>query len=195
MEQDTKEVAVVKGQATKALAAATELTVTSQEEMEKAADHLSKMKTVAKMIKERKEAITKPLNEALASARDLFKPIEQNLAEAERIVKGKMLVFQNAEEARINKEKNKIIDKVESGKMSVEKGIAKMENIAPVQTSTQGKVGSVSTRLVKKYRVVDETKLPRIYMMPNMAKITEDLKAGIEVPGAEVYEEKVIAAR
>ena len=37
--------------------------------------------------------------------------------------------------------------------------------------------------------------LPREFLAPDMAKITEALKAGVEVPGAEVYEEKIISAR
>lgn len=194
MEVETKEIAVVKGQASKALNAAEALMITTQEEMVTATDHLSKMKQVAKMIKERKEAITKPLNEALKSARDLFQPIEANLAEAERIVKGKMLSYQRDEDERISKDKNKVIDKVESGKMSVEKGIAKIEQIGTVQTSVQGKVGAIAFRNVKKYRVVDESKLPREFLMPNMSAITEALKAGKVVPGAEMYEEKVVAS-
>lgn len=185
---------MVKGQASKALNAAEALMITTQEEMVTATDHLSKMKQVAKMIKERKEAITKPLNEALKSARDLFQPIEANLAEAERIVKGKMLSYQRDEDERISKDKNKVIDKVESGKMSVEKGIAKIEQIGTVQTSVQGKVGAIAFRNVKKYRVVDESKLPREFLMPNMSAITEALKAGKVVPGAEMYEEKVVAS-
>lgn len=193
-EIETKELAVVKTQATKALGAANDLTIASQEDMVKATDLLSKIKTVGKMIKERKEQITKPLMEALTSARDLFKPIEQNHAEAEKVVKGKMLDWQDAEEKRIAVKKAKIVEKVETGKIKVETGIKKMEDVGHVQTSTQGKVGAVATRTIKKYRVVDETKIPREYLVPDMKKITDALKAGKEVPGAEAYDEKVIAS-
>ncbi len=195
MEIEEKEVSLVKAQATRALTAAEAINITSAESLESAVDLLSKMKKVGRMIKDRKEAITKPLSEALNSARDLFKPIEANLTEAEGVVKRKMLDYQEAEEKRIDAEKEKVVDKMEDGKMSLEKGLAKMEKIGDVQTSAQGKIGSIATRIVKKYRVTDESKLSREYLMPDMGKITEALKAGKEVPGAEVYEEKVIAAR
>ena len=192
---ETKEVSVVKQQASKALNAATKLVIKTPEDLSKATDHLSKMKTVGKMIKERKEAITKPLNEALAQTRDLFKPIEQNLAEAERIIKNKMLAYQD-EQGRNQKEAQaKIVERVEKGTMRADTAVAKLEKLPEVQTTAQGKIGSISTRIVKKYRVVNESLLPREYLTPDMGKITEALKAGLNVPGAEIYEEKVISAK
>lgn len=195
MEIETKEVAVVKGQATKALAAAQALIISSPEEMQAATDHLSKMKTVAKMIKERKEAITKPLQEALTSARSLFQPIEANLADAEALVKRKMLDYNAKVEREEAEKKAKIARDLEAGKIKEATAIKKMEAVPEVQTKVEGKVGTVTTKTIKKYRVIDEAQLPREFLMPNMAKITEALKAGQNVPGAEVYEEKVIAAR
>lgn len=192
---ETKEVTVVKQQATKALGAAQALTITTPEERASATDLLSKMKTVAKMIKAQKETITKPMMEALDNARGLFKPIETNLAEGEALVKRKMLdwdaeVDRKADEARI-----KLAQRVEKGTMKPETAVAKMEAIQEAPKAVQGKVGATQTRTIKKYRVVDELRLGREYLMPNMAKITEALKAGYTVDGAEVYEEKVISAR
>lgn len=191
----TKEVAVVKQQATKALAAAEALTIKTEKDAESATDILSKIKTVGKMIKERKEQITKPLSEALNSARDLFKPIEQNHAEAERIIKSKLLNWQEAERKRIEKDTAKVVDKMESGKMSTEKAVAKIEDIGEVQTKVTGKVGQISTREVPKYKVTNEEIVPREFCSPDMAKIKKALDAGIQVPGAEKYYEKVISAR
>ena len=191
----TKEVAVVKQQATKALQAAELLTIKTEKDAESATDILSKIKTVGKMIKERKEQITKPLSEALNSARDLFKPIEQNHAEAERIIKSKLLNWQEAERKRIEKDTAKVVDKMESGKMSTEKAVAKIEDIGEVQTKVTGKVGQISTREVPKYKVTNEEIVPREFCSPDMAKIKKALDAGIQVPGAEKYYEKVISAR
>lgn len=194
-EINSKEVAVVKQQATKALSAAEALTIKTTEDAEQAADILSKIKTVGKMIKERKEKITKPLQEALNSARDLFKPIEQNHAEAERIIKGKMLAWQDAEDKRIAKETEKVTTKMGEGKMTTEKAVAKIEQIGEVQKTVTGKVGQMSTREVPKYRILDEEQVPREFCSPDMVKIKKALDAGIAVPGAEKHYEKVISAR
>lgn len=193
--EETKEVTVVKQQATKALGAAQTLTITSDKDMEGATDLLSKMKTVAKMIKAQKETITKPLMEALENARGLFKPIETNLAEGEALVKRKMLDYQRIVDEKAEADRLKLAQRVEKGTMKPETAVAKMEAIQEAPKAVQGKVGAIATRIVKKYRVTDESKLQREYLIPNMPAITEALKAGKVVLGAEVYEEKVIAAR
>lgn len=200
---DTKEVAVVKTQATKALTAAQELEIASPEQMTSATDLLSKMKTVAKMIKERKEAITKPLTEALNSARDLFKPIESNLADAERIVKGKMLDYQRAIDEENEKKRLALAKKVETGYMKPETAVAKMEKIEDAPTTVQGSVGAMAFRNVKKVRFAELATLsgPDIaalvsggYVVWNETVARRDALAGKNVPGAEVYEEKVVAS-
>lgn len=192
---EVKEIAVVKQQATRALAAATNLVIKSEDDMKEATDLLSKIKKVGKMITDRKKEITDPINQALKSARDLFKPIEQSHEEAERMIKSKMLTWQSAEDARIRKEQEKVATKVETGKMSTEKAVEKMEQIGEVKTSVQGKTGSISTREVPKYKITDENLVPREYCSPDMSKIRVALDAGVQVPGAEKYYEKVIAAR
>ena len=193
---DSKEVAVVRQQATKALTAANEIAINKVDDLTKATDVLSKIKSVGKMIKQRKEKITRPLMESLSSVRDLFKPIEQSHAEAERIIKGKMLVFQENEERAQAEAKQKLVERVERGTMKAETAIDKIEDMQDVPTAAKGKVGSISTRTIKKVRIVDELKLPREYLSPNMPKINEDaLKKSVEIPGVEVYSEKVIAAK
>lgn len=191
---EDKELTLVRTQATKAMAVATDIQITDEASMTEATDVLSKMKTVAKMIKERKEAITKPMLEAINSARDLFKPIENTLATAELTIKKKMLDYSNEQEKARQEAMAKVAARVEKGTMKPATALKKMEAMPEVATSTQGKVGAVAFRTVKKFRVVDEIKLPREYMIPDMAKITAALKAGIAVPGAEVYEEKQVAS-
>lgn len=200
---DTKEVAVVRTQATKALAAAQELEITTPEQMTSATDLLSKMKTVAKMIRERKEAITKPLTEALNSARDLFKPIELNLAEAERVVKGKMVGYQTAADLEAEKKRLALAKKVETGYMKPETAVARMEQIEDAPTAVQGKVGAVAFRTVKKVKFADLTKLSCAdlnalatsgYLEWNETAARKAALAGELKVGVQVYEEKVVAS-
>lgn len=203
MDIDTKEVTVVKQQSSKALAAAQELAITSPEEMTVATDHLSKMKQVAKMIKERKEAITKPLMEALNSARDLFKPIEANLAEAERIVKGKMVAYQTKVEADAEAERLRLAKRVEKGTMKPETAVRKMEQIEEAPKTVQGKTGAMAFRNVKKVRFADVKSLSPVaqialceagYLVWDESAARRDALAGKLTTGVEVYEEKVVAS-
>lgn len=193
MANDT-ELAVVRGQATKALSAANDLVIKTDQDMESATDILSKIKQVGKLIKARKEQITEPLMESLKSARDLFKPLEQNHEEAERIIKTKMLTYQREADAKNRAEEERIAARVEKGTMREDTAIAKIEAMPEVKRSIQGKVGKVTTRKVPKYRVIDESLIPREYLVPDMGKITEALKKGIAVPGATIIYEEVISA-
>jgi len=202
-EPETKEVSVVKQQAMKALTAANELEIKAAEDMPVATDLLSKMKTVARMVKERREAITKPLMEALGSARDLFKPIEANLADAERVVKGKMLAYQAEADRKAEADRVKIAERVERGTMKAATAVARMEKIEDAPTSVQGKVGAVAFRTVRKVRFSELRKLEGGeiiklalggYLEWNETAARTDALAGKNVVGVEVYEEKMVAS-
>lgn len=202
-ELDTKEVTVVRQQSSKALAAANTLQITSADEMTTATDHLSKMKTVAKMIKDRKELITKPLTEALNSARDLFKPIEANLAEAERLVKSKMVAYQTKIEDDAEVERLRLAKRVEKGTMKPETAVRKMEEIQEAPKSVQGKTGAMAFRNTKKVRFAELTSISPEgimelvrggYLLWNEPAARRDALAGKGVAGVEIYEEKVVAS-
>jgi hypothetical protein len=196
----TKEIAVVekeikeyRSQVSFVQKGADSLTITSPDDMAKASDLLVAVGKVEKAVTERKEAITRPLMTALASARDLFKPLEVGYAEAKKTIKGKMLDYSVAEEERINKEKERVEKRVEKGTMRVDTAVKKLEGIGNAPTSFSGGSSKSSLRTVTKVRVVDESLLPREYLVPDMQKIQEAvLKQKLSVPGTETYEEKSI---
>ena len=175
--------------------AANALVITSNEDMTKGSDILNSVKQIKKSITERKELITRPLMDALASARDLFKPLETGYAEAEKTIKAKMLDFSIAEEERITKEKARVEARVEKGTMRTDTAIEKMEQIGDSKNSFAGESSKVSIRRMVKVRIVDESLIPREYLVPDMTRITEAvIRQGQIVPGVETYEEKVIAS-
>lgn len=198
----TKEVAVIppekeikeyKSQVLFVQKAANDLEIKSPEDMAKGSDLLDAVKKVETSIIERKEMITRPLMTALASARDLFKPLEIGHAEAKKTIKGKMLEYTLEEEERINKEKARVGARLEKGTMRQDTAIKKMEDIGDSKTSFEGSSGKTSIRTVTKLRVVDESLIPREYLMVDMTKITEAvLRQKLTVAGVETYEEKSI---
>ncbi len=150
------------------------LKVTNPDQAQDASDLLRVIKTYHKNLIERKEEMTRPLMKSLASIRDLFKPLESDLTDAEKTTKSKLLAYQIEEEERVAKETAKIEARVEKGTK---------------------KVGGIQTRTLTKVRVMDETMIPREYMIPNMPKITEAiLHQNVDVPGVEKYEEKSLAS-
>ena len=188
-----KEIKEYKDQVLFVQKAANSLEIKSPEDMAKGSDLLDAVKKVEASIIERKEQITRPLMTALASARDLFKPLEVGHVEAKKTIKAKMLEYSLAEEERINKEKERVEKRVEKGTMRTDTAIKKMEEIGDVQKSFEGGTGKTSIRTITKVRIVDESLIPREYLVPDMTKITEAvLRQKLTIAGVETYEEKSI---
>jgi len=180
-----KELKEYKSQVSFVQKAADDLVVASKEDLDKGAELLNAVIKVEKVITERKNAITKPLMASLASIRDLFKPLEAGPAEAKKTIKGKMLDYTIAEEERVEKEKSRVEARVEKGTMRTDTAIKKLEGI--------GDAPKTNLRKVTKVRIVDETLIPREYLVPDMQKIQDAvLKQKLSVPGVETYEEKSI---
>ena len=190
------ELAEVRTQVLSVQKAANDFIAESQADMERGADLLHLIKEVEDSIVERKQAITKPLMASLTSARDLFRPLEDGHAEAKKTIKGKMLAYQIAEEERVAKEKARIEARVDKGTMRVDTAIKKLEDIEDAPKNAAGSIGKVSTRSVVKIRIVDEAIIPREYLIPNIAAITEAvLRKNLTIAGVERYEEKQIVSR
>jgi cysteinyl-tRNA synthetase len=180
---------------------ANDLFVDSNESLEQATDILSQIKTASKDVKNRKEQITKPLNDALKSARSLFKPLEDDLASAERIIKDKMLDYTTEVERKAAEQAAKLEDRVERGTMRVDTAMRKMDDIETVGSSVKGAKGSVQFRTVRNIKIVDPTKIPLKYLSNEKvlaaisAAVRTDVLNGTKVDGVEIVEEKQVAAR
>jgi len=191
----------VKRQVTTISNQAGDLFIDSNESLAQATDILSKIKAASKDVKNRKEEITKPLNDALKSARSLFKPIEDDLATAERTIKGKMLDYSNEVERKAAEQAAKLEKRVEKGTMRVDTAMRKMDDIETVGSSVQGESGSIQFRTVRNIKIVDPTKIPLKYMMNEKvlaaisAAVRTDVLNGTKVDGVEIVEEKQIAAK
>jgi len=192
---EDKELKIVKSNTTKAVNASEALTIESQEDMASATELLSKINQTGDMIKARKEAITKPLNAGLKSARELFKPLETAQSEAKRIVSQKMIAYQNKVEEEERKAKAKLAARVEKGTMKLDTAVKKMEAIPETQNKVEAKSGSVTFKEVRVPKVVDEAKVPREYLILDMVKIRKAALAGVEIPGVVVEIEKQLANR
>lgn len=169
---------------------ANSLKVTTPDEAERGSELLRAIKDYSKSLTERKETMTRPLMQSLAAVRDLFKPHELDLKDAEKTVKAKLLAYQVEEQARVDAEVAKVLKKVEGGRMRDDTAAEKLGSIGEVKT-----IRGTQLRKVTKIRVVDETAIPREYLTPDMVKITEAvLRQNVDVPGVEKYEEQSLAS-
>lgn len=192
---DTKELAPIKAQVSKLENQATAVTIVSQEGYENAIDLVSKLKETGSEIKYKKESITKPLNEALKHVRDMFRPVETQFENAERIIKTKLLDYKRKKDEEARAEEAKVAARVAKGTMKLETAEKKMDSIERVENTTRGQVGQVQIKKIRKVRVTDQETIPRKYLVPDMVLIRQDALSGIVIPGIEIYEEESIAAR
>lgn len=191
-----KEVEVVKKEMLVVQKMANDFQINNDNDLAQSADILKKVSDGEKLLTARKEEITRPLMQSLSSIRDLFKPLELGFADAKKMLKSKVVAYQLEQEEKAEKEKARIAARVEKGTMRADTAAGKIEAIVEPKKSVSGNVGKISTRILVKVRIIDETSIPREYMVPDMAKITEAvLKQNIEIPGVEKYEEKSIAIR
>jgi len=148
----------------------------------------------ANKIKAIKERYTKPANEILKTARAMFSPMEKKFIEAERVINGKMIKFDEIQQIIVAKKIEKITQKVAAGKLDIAKAGEKMEKLE-VKNSYQGESGSVQFRIISDVVIIDLAKVPRSYLLPNSALIRKDVMSGIKIPGVEVRKRKITAGR
>ena len=99
---ETKELQPLKAQISKLENQANAVQIETQDGYVEAIDLVANFKKIGSTLKDKKESIIKPLNEALRNARELFTPIEKQLQLAESTIKGKLLNYKRKmdEEAR-----------------------------------------------------------------------------------------------
>ncbi len=124
----TKEVAEYKAPVMDVQRAANEYIVTA-DSIVGGEQLLRDIRSVELKIEERKTDITRPLMSALASARDLFKPLEIGLADAKKTVKEKILAYTVEQEEKARIESERIAKRVEKGTMKADTAAGKLATI------------------------------------------------------------------
>ena len=199
MDKQTQELAPIKQQVTKASINAGALSIRKEEDLKQSTDYLSKIKAIAKTVKERMNA---PVKRAYQAYKDIkaeqeitFGGFIADLERAEKIVKNKMLGYNEVVEARAKKKEDAIAEKVESGEMTFEEGSKKTEEVKTLDTKIDGKQGQIQYRTIQKLVIEDETAIPREFLVIDQYAVKKALMAGREVAGAKLVEEKLIAAK
>lgn len=202
VQYDEQEVKEQESKAKKALAIANKLEVTDDATEKKAVELMSNINKGLDDITARKEAITKPLNAALKSVRDLFRPIEADASEAVSIVKSKLRAYAIKREDDERKKREALAARVEKGTMKEETAMRKLDEMPEAPKAVQTRAGAVTYKDVKKVRIgniddLTDTQVIELrkggYLTLNEVAIRKDALAGKTIPGAEVYTDKEIA--
>ncbi|HEY9874609.1 MAG TPA: hypothetical protein V6D12_14310 [Candidatus Obscuribacterales bacterium] len=193
--------------------------IKNQEQYNAAVETLKIIKAKAKDLEIERKRITTPLDAAKSAIMDLFRKPTEYLAEAEKIVKTACVAYTTEqerirleqerklqEEARKAEEKRKRELEEQAKKWEAKGNAEKAEEkrqmaeevyvptpVVPVQVE---KAANESYREIWKFRIVDESLIPREYLVVDeklLGQTARNGKGKIKVPGVEFFSERTLA--
>jgi hypothetical protein len=179
--------------------------------MATASEYRSQLKEYAKAIKEKKAEVLDPLNETLKKFKSWFKPVEDKCEANLTIIDNKMVAYQTAKIAKEKAEEAKIVAKMESGKIDIDKAVDKLATINRVDKKVETDSGSTSfittqcfevvdSMMIFVKEIIDHNKAHKDYVIDheafnkyftvNEVAIRSAMKEGIKIPGVKYYTEQ-----
>ena len=191
----SKALAPIKARATKMQSIVNALVIKDEASLAEATKIRAGIKDVAKQIDAKKKEITTPLNTALKNVRALFAPLETACEESSRAVDQKVIAYnQEIEKTRLAEEE-RLAGKVEKGQMKPETAAKKLEGLPEIQRHVTTDKGAMTIVKIKKFKVVDLSKVPLQYHLPNETEIRRAMYAGTELTGVEYWTEDQVSGR
>lgn len=186
---DTKEVKALEKSIAPVVAKASKIVVIRDaKEMEIATETLSQLNKYADSVKAEKKKLTEPANATLKAIKALFAPLEDAVLPKIEAIRGAMSAYQTEQTRLAREEEAKIASRVGEGKgkLKVETAVKKMEDIDKPAEKIATASGGLRFREDKKLKIMDETMIPREYLIPDEKKILDALKGGTAVAGCEI---------
>jgi hypothetical protein len=160
-------------------------TISTDEQQEQVAGVLRDVKARYRAIEERRKEITGPLNAALKSVNDLFRPPREKFEALERVLKSKITAYLD-QKARANTAALQAAS-VASTPEQAQQSLATVAPVAPPE--------GVSVRHVWKFEVTDPDAVPRQYCSPDGKKIGAVDPTTTAIPGVRFFQEPVVSSR
>ena len=189
--KQSKEVAIISEEVSPIVIKAEKLEIIDSPTMESAVEFLSKLNQENDRLVADRETLTKPLNETLKGIRAKYKPSCDILDKAIETIRRKMGDYQLDLINKRKEEEEKIAKKMESGKLSMDKALTKINNLEEVENKVQTTSGSIQFRTDYVVEITSKKLLPLEYLEPKDMLILKDLKAGVVVPGAKLVAKMV----
>ena len=173
-----------------------EFKIGSADEYTKAGDVIKEIKQRLNKLDDKCKEYTKPLNDLkskiIADFRQISDPLEKFVEE----VKDMMTVWYRAEQKRLDEEQSRI--EAEALKKAKDENKSEVQ-VPVVNMAAKTQRGDFSTTTVKKvwrWRILDETKVPRQYLCVNSPAVVEAIRGGARnIDGLEIYQDEQISIR
>ena len=171
------------------------LIIKTDDDIKTAINMLSNIKENAKQAESVRRFFVDPYNALVTKINAYFKPLTLSLTDADRKVRQKMMAYQQEITAKAEKARLATMKKIEDGKITIEQGVKKLENVIEPEKTVRSTEATMTFRIQKKVEIVNPNLLPREYLIPDEVKIRRVAIAGVAIPGVKVIEEKVPALR
>jgi hypothetical protein len=194
-------------QATDIGARADALVIKSEADYQAGLALVAEMKALFKAIEDDRKSITDPINQSLKRINARYKGPKDYLEAHFRPLERRCGTFYAEQQRKAREAEAKALAAQQAKQ---EKANARAEELgvapamvapvaprvaAPAKTTQFSDGSSVGMRAVKKWRVTDEGQIPREFWMLDEKKLNGAARAGITVPGIEIYEEYTTSAR
>jgi hypothetical protein len=160
--------------------------ITSDDEFAAAGELVKVVKRRSQELQAVKDGITKPMRESLSATQALFKPVESRYEEAERLLKEKISTY-----LKRRQEENRAALQAAAAANDITTAIDLASKAAPVQEG-------ISTRVTFDAEIVDESLIPREYLVPDFTKIRAVVRASkgtAVIPGVRAVERTSVAVK
>ena len=193
--------AVVKlrDEATRLASYAQGFVVANPSDVKRATEDLSMISNIQKALEAERKKYTEPLNAHLKEINTTFKTITEPLDTANKTLRSKVQEYNN-EQKRLQQEVEKAQEflrqaaEIQAKLTKETREIFDAPPLAPIVTAAPvtkvyTDVGTMGTRKVWKFEVVDFALLPDEYKLPDMVKIRKVITAGVAIPGVKAQQE------
>ncbi len=165
----------------------------------------------------RRKKLKEPIIEAGKGIDELFREPLSRLLESEKIIKNASLKFENEQEQKRLEEERKLKELQEKEAEKLLKKAEKQElkgntekaeelkleaeikkTITPIVAPTIEKVSGANYITKWKFKITDQNKVPREYMIPNeemLSRMATATKGTLKIDGIEFYSEKTLSVR
>ena len=188
--ETNQEVVSIKTQAAELAAYADALVIKIEDDVKTASNMLSTVRSMTKQTDEQRRFFVDPYGELVKKINDYFRPFSLILKSSDSTISRKLGDYRMAQEAKAEKARQATMTKIEAGKITLEQGMAKLENVKEVDKTVRTSEATMTFTIVKKVEIVDASLLSREYLIPDEVKIRKVAIAGVVIPGVKVTETK-----
>jgi len=185
--------------------------VKSDENESAAADLLKEVKSILKEAEELRKEKVNPFNALVKRINDVFRPVTEDCTASENTIKSKVLGYRQYKE-RLRQEEERKREEEYRRKVEEERKKAESEKkafvppppppvIIPTENKVSGSSGSLSTRKVWRFKVVDIKLVPEEFKVIDETAVRARImnmsanKVTPVIPGLDIFQEDTIASR